>query len=130
MDHRHLTGRPQYVRLGDKVRTPHRQTGCIRSGQEDEYRELIKDLSRCDESPRPRRPRPHPEPVIIKWDCHSKGMEVVHTYKYLSWMINWMDCQHTLCAGKDRAACASSEGWRPSTSARSCCRSSTISALL
>ncbi|KAI3352210.1 hypothetical protein L3Q82_005565 [Scortum barcoo] len=26
-----------------------------------------------------RRPRPHPEPVIIKGDC----VEVVHTYKYL-----------------------------------------------
>ncbi|KAI3376776.1 hypothetical protein L3Q82_000377 [Scortum barcoo] len=67
--------------------------GCIRSGQEDKYRELIKDfITWCDSNHLLlnttktremvvdfRRPRPHPEPVIIKGDC----VEVVHTYKYL-----------------------------------------------
>ncbi|KAI3355950.1 hypothetical protein L3Q82_004497 [Scortum barcoo] len=90
--------------------------GCIRSGQEDEYRELIKDfVTWCDlnhlllniTKTREmvvdfRRPRPHPEPVIIKGDC----VEVVHTYKYLgvcSWMINWTGLPtQTLCAGKER----------------------------
>ncbi|KAI3359889.1 hypothetical protein L3Q82_014241 [Scortum barcoo] len=69
-------------------------TGRPQSGQEDEYRELIKDfVTWCDlnhlllnttTKTREmvvdfRRPRPHPEPVIIKGDC----VEVVHTYKYL-----------------------------------------------
>ncbi|KAI3376999.1 hypothetical protein L3Q82_000224 [Scortum barcoo] len=122
--------------------------GCIRSGQEDEYRELIKDfVTWCDlnhlllnttntTKTREmvvvvdfRRPRPHPEPVIIKGDC----VEVVHTYKYLGVQLDdkldWTGPTQTLCAGKDRAACTSSEGWRPSTSARSCCRSSTSHSL-
>ncbi|KAI3359147.1 hypothetical protein L3Q82_002680 [Scortum barcoo] len=153
----YLTGRPQYVRLGDcrsdtvasstgapqgTVLSPvlftlytsdfqyksefcHVQkfaddtaiVGCIRSGQEDEYRELIKDfVTWCDlnhlllntTKTREmvvdfRRPRPHPEPVIIKGDC----VEVVHTPTNTwecSWMINWTGLPtQTLCAGKDRA---------------------------
>ncbi|KAM9820826.1 carboxy-terminal domain RNA polymerase II polypeptide A small phosphatase 1-like [Neosynchiropus ocellatus] len=67
--------------------------GCIRNGHEDKYRKLIQDLvTWCDSNHLLfnttktrevvvdfRRPRPHPEPVIIKGDC----VEVVHTYKYL-----------------------------------------------
>ncbi|XP_053709182.1 mucin-5B-like [Synchiropus splendidus] len=67
--------------------------GCIRSGQEDEYRKLIQDfVTWCDSNHLRlnttktremvvdfRRPRPHPQPVTIKGEC----VEVVHTYKYL-----------------------------------------------
>ncbi|KAG7494233.1 hypothetical protein JOB18_026590 [Solea senegalensis] len=67
--------------------------GCIRSGNEDEYRELIQDFVKwCDNNHLLlnttktremvvdfRRSRVHPEPVLIKGDC----VEVVHTYKYL-----------------------------------------------
>ncbi|KAI3368513.1 hypothetical protein L3Q82_025518, partial [Scortum barcoo] len=147
----YLTGRPQYVRLGDcrsdtvasstgapqgTVLSPvlftlytsdfqyksefcHVQkfaddtaiVGCIRSGQEDEYRELIKDfVTWCDlnhlllntTKTREmvvdfRRPRPHPEPVIIKGDC----VEVVHTYKYLGVQLDdkldWTANTDALC---------------------------------
>ncbi|KAI3351341.1 hypothetical protein L3Q82_005882 [Scortum barcoo] len=85
--------------------------GCIRSGQEDEYRELIKDfVTWCDlnhlllntTKTREmvvdfRRPRPHPEPVIIKGDC----VEVVHTYKYLGVQLDdkldWTANTDALC---------------------------------
>ncbi|KAI3374456.1 hypothetical protein L3Q82_006277 [Scortum barcoo] len=147
----YLTGRPQYVRLGDcrsdtvasstgapqgTVLSPvlftlytsdfqyksefcHVQkfaddtaiVGCIRSGQEDEYRELIKDfVTWCDSNHLLlnttktkemvvdfRRPRPHPEPVIIKGDC----VEVVHTYKYLGVQLDdkldWTANTDALC---------------------------------
>ncbi|KAI3361742.1 hypothetical protein L3Q82_001955 [Scortum barcoo] len=150
----YLTGRPQYVRLGDcrsdtvasstgahrrelcslsvlftlytsdfqyKSEFCHVQkfarrhshiVGCIRSGQEDEYRELIKDfVTWCDlnhlllntTKTREmvvdfRRPRPHhPEPVIIKGDC----VEVVHTYKYLGVQLDdkldWTANTDALC---------------------------------
>lgn len=66
----------------------------FRSGQEDEYRDLIQDfVTWCVSNhlmintTKTRemvvdfwRPRPHPEPVIIKEDC----VEVPHTYKYLA----------------------------------------------
>ncbi|KAI3368398.1 hypothetical protein L3Q82_008109 [Scortum barcoo] len=87
--------------------------GCIRSGQEDEYRELIKDfITWCDSNHLLlnttktremvvdfRRPRPHPEPepVIIKGDC----VEVVHTYKYLGVQLDdkldWTANTDALC---------------------------------
>ncbi|KAI3362674.1 hypothetical protein L3Q82_001633 [Scortum barcoo] len=147
----YLTGRPQYVRLGDcrsdtvasSTGAPQRTVlspvlftlytsdfqyksefchvqkfaddtaivGCIRSGQEDEYRELIKDfVTWCDlnhlllntTKTREmvvdfRRPRPHPEPVIIKGDC----VEVVHTYKYLGVQLDdkldWTANTDALC---------------------------------
>ncbi|KAI3353870.1 hypothetical protein L3Q82_005077 [Scortum barcoo] len=83
----------------------------IRSGQEDEYRELIKDfVTWCDSNHLLlnttktremvvdfRRPRPHPEPVIIKGDC----VEVVHTYKYLGVQLDdkldWTANTDALC---------------------------------
>ncbi|KAI3363977.1 hypothetical protein L3Q82_001574 [Scortum barcoo] len=44
-----------------------------------------------------RRPRPHPEPVIIKGDC----VEVVHTYKYLGVQLDdkldWTANTDALC---------------------------------
>ena len=67
--------------------------GCIRSGQEDEYRQLIQDFVTWSDSNHLllnttktkemvvdfRRTRVHPVPVAVKGDC----VEVVHTYKYL-----------------------------------------------
>ncbi|KAI3367245.1 hypothetical protein L3Q82_008296 [Scortum barcoo] len=87
------------------------RVGCIRSGQEDECRELIKDfVTWCDSihlllnttKTREmvvdfRRPRPHPEPVINKGDC----VEVVHTYKYLGVQLDdkldWTANTDALC---------------------------------
>ncbi|KAI3363774.1 hypothetical protein L3Q82_001205 [Scortum barcoo] len=85
--------------------------GCIRSGQEDEYRELIKDfVTWCDSNHLLlnttktremvvdfRRPRPHPEPVIIKgtvWRWYTP----TNTWE-CSWMINWtgLPTQTALC---------------------------------
>ncbi|KAI3373863.1 hypothetical protein L3Q82_021972 [Scortum barcoo] len=107
----YLTGRPQYVRLGDwgncrsdtvasstgapqgTVLSPVLFTLCqhtgVDSGQEDEYRELIKDfVTWCDlnhlllNTTKTREmvdfgPRPHPEPVIIKGViiCDQRGLK-------------------------------------------------------
>ncbi|KAI3375847.1 hypothetical protein L3Q82_004122 [Scortum barcoo] len=93
------------------LRTTQPSWGCIRSGQEDEYRELIQDfVTWCDSNHLLlntvktremvvdfRRPRPHPEPVIIKGDC----VEVVHTYKYLGVQLDdkldWTANTDALC---------------------------------
>ncbi|KAI3353867.1 hypothetical protein L3Q82_005075 [Scortum barcoo] len=92
-------------------RTTQPSWACIRSGQEDEYRELIKDfVTWCDSNHLLlnttktremvvdfRRPRLHPEPVIIKGDC----VEVVHTYKYLGVQLDdkldWTANTDALC---------------------------------
>ncbi|XP_051807248.1 uncharacterized protein LOC127534909 [Acanthochromis polyacanthus] len=85
--------------------------GCIRSGQEEEYRKLIQDFVKwCDSNHLLlnttktremvvdfRRPRPHPEPVMIKGD----RVEVVHTCKYLGVQLDdkldWTANSDALC---------------------------------
>lgn len=85
--------------------------GCIRNGQEDEYRKLIQDFVAWSDSNHLllnttktremvvdfRRPRPLPEPVSIKGDC----VEVVHTYKYLGVQLDdkldWTANTEALC---------------------------------
>ncbi|KAI3368583.1 hypothetical protein L3Q82_025588, partial [Scortum barcoo] len=103
----YLTGRPQYVRLGDctgptlwPAAQEHRRELAL-SGPVQQVVHLTRQSLLLEVTcfnlnpPRPgslvvdfRRPRPHPEPVIIKGDC----VEVVHTYTNTwecSWMINW-----------------------------------------
>ena len=81
--------------------------GCVRNGQEEEYRKLIQDFVEWCNSNHLRlnttktkemvvdfrRPRPQPEPVIINGEC----VEQVQTYKYLGVQLDWtagLDCQH------------------------------------
>ncbi|KAK3525722.1 hypothetical protein QTP70_006741 [Hemibagrus guttatus] len=85
--------------------------GCIRRGQEEEYRKLIQDfVAWCDFNHLHlnttksremvvdfRRPRPQPEPVTINGDC----VEFVKTYKYLGVQLDdrmdWTANTNALC---------------------------------
>uniref|UniRef100_A0A8C4SNG4 Reverse transcriptase domain-containing protein n=1 Tax=Erpetoichthys calabaricus TaxID=27687 RepID=A0A8C4SNG4_ERPCA len=85
--------------------------GCIRSGQEEEYRNLIKDFVKwCDSNHLHlntsktkelvvdfRRPRPLMDPVIIRGDC----VQMVQTYKYLGVQLDdkldWTANTDALC---------------------------------
>ena len=85
--------------------------GCVRGGQEGEYRELIQDfIAWCDSNHLLinssktkemvidfRRTRTRPEPVQIKGEC----VEVVHTYKYLGVQLDekldWTANTDALC---------------------------------
>ncbi|KAG2457828.1 RTJK polymerase, partial [Polypterus senegalus] len=111
--------------------------GCNRHGQDEEYRNLIKDFVKwCNSNHLNlntskteelvvdfRRPRPLLDPVIIRGDCVQR----VQTYKYLGVQLDdkldWT-ANTDACAREDRADYTSLEDWRPSTSAIRCCRCS------
>uniref|UniRef100_A0A8C4RSH4 Reverse transcriptase domain-containing protein n=1 Tax=Erpetoichthys calabaricus TaxID=27687 RepID=A0A8C4RSH4_ERPCA len=88
--------------------------GCIRSGQEEEYRNLIKDFVKwCDSNHLQlntsktkelvvdfRRPRPLTDPVIITVTV-CRGYRCINTWE-CSWMINWTGLPILmLCARED-----------------------------
>ncbi|XP_051788716.1 uncharacterized protein LOC127529381 [Erpetoichthys calabaricus] len=94
--------------------------GCISSGQEEQYRNLIKDFVKwCDSNHLHlntsktkelvvnfRRPRPLMDPVIIKGDCVQR----VQTYKYLGVQLDdkldWTVNTDALCKrGQSRLYC-------------------------
>lgn len=105
---------------------------CIRSGQEEEYRTLIKDfikppapehqqnqravgrlqeahasLGACDDQ---------------RWLCaDGKDLQIWEC----SWKTNWTGLLiWTLCVKEERADYTSLEGWHPSVSEKSCCKCS------
>ena len=85
--------------------------GCVSNGQEEEYRKLVQDfLEWCNSNHLRlnttktkemavdfRRPKPHPESVIINGDC----VEQVQTYKYpgvqLDDKLDWAANTDALC---------------------------------
>ncbi|KAL0162272.1 hypothetical protein M9458_041668, partial [Cirrhinus mrigala] len=87
--------------------------GCIRNGQEEEYRKLIWDLHLNTTKTKEmvvdfRRPRPKLESVTINNDC----VEIVKSYKYLGVQLdkNWTGLlTQMFCTGEVRAVCTSSE---------------------
>ena len=107
--------------------------GCVRNGQEEEYRKLIQDfviwcnsnylrlnVTKTKEMVVDfRRSRPHMEPVIINGEC----VEQVKTYKYLGVQLDekldWTANTDT-CAGRHRVDCTSLEGWHHSMSVVRC----------
>ncbi|KAI4894837.1 hypothetical protein NFI96_004578 [Prochilodus magdalenae] len=106
--------------------------GCVRNGQEREYRSLVEDFVEWCYTNHPnlnitktkemcidfRRSRPSQQPISIK----GVDVEVVRSYKYLGVHLDER-LGETLSPStrRHRADCTSSGGWGPSGSARNSC---------